>query len=84
MSESTVRRWRGELIGLLAAQAPRLDRALMKVAKQGGEVVLSTAPSYATSAAPGGPTGGTMPQGGRGQPAAVSTEIATPGRWHQR
>nr|WP_107086937.1 transposase family protein [Streptomyces viridochromogenes] len=40
VSESTVRRWRDELIGLLAAQAPRLDRALRKVAKQGGEVVL--------------------------------------------
>ncbi|MFE0801331.1 transposase family protein [Streptomyces sp. NPDC058812] len=40
VSESTVRRWRDELIGLLAAQAPRLDRALKKVAKQGGEVVL--------------------------------------------
>lgn len=40
VSESTVRRWRDELIGLLAAQAPRLDRALMKIARQGGEVVL--------------------------------------------
>ncbi|MFE9859036.1 transposase family protein [Streptomyces sp. NPDC005780] len=40
VSESSVRRWRDELIGLLAAQAPRLDRALKKVAKQGGEVVL--------------------------------------------
>ncbi|PCG86945.1 IS5/IS1182 family transposase [Streptomyces sp. WZ.A104] len=40
VSESTVRRWRDELIGLLAAQAPRLDRALEKIAKQGGEVVL--------------------------------------------
>ncbi|MFF8036050.1 transposase family protein [Streptomyces sp. NPDC016626] len=40
VSESTVRRRRDELIGLLAAQAPRLDRALKKVAKQGGEVVL--------------------------------------------
>ncbi|MFF3735248.1 transposase family protein [Streptomyces sp. NPDC002476] len=40
VSESTVRRWRDELIGLLAAQAPRLDRALKKVAKQGGKVVL--------------------------------------------
>jgi hypothetical protein len=28
VSESTVRRWRDELITLLAAQAPRLDRAL--------------------------------------------------------
>ncbi|MBB4899233.1 hypothetical protein FHS37_003293 [Streptomyces griseostramineus] len=40
VSESTVRPWRDELIGLLAARAPRLDRALKKVAKQGGEVVL--------------------------------------------
>ncbi|WP_323393593.1 transposase family protein [Streptomyces jumonjinensis] len=40
VSESTVRRWRDELIGLLAAQAPRLDRVLKKVARQGGEVVL--------------------------------------------
>ncbi|MFE0646880.1 transposase family protein [Streptomyces sp. NPDC058877] len=40
VSESTVRRWRDELIGLLAAQAPRLDRALKKVVKKGGEVIL--------------------------------------------
>lgn len=40
VSESSVRRWRDELIGLLAAQAPRLDRALKKIAKQGGELVL--------------------------------------------
>ncbi|MGY3676885.1 transposase family protein [Streptomyces sp. TE33382] len=40
VSESTVRRWCDELMTLLAAQAPRLDRALKKVAKQGGEVVL--------------------------------------------
>ncbi|CAM5729715.1 hypothetical protein SALBM217S_10091 [Streptomyces griseoloalbus] len=40
VSESTVRRWRDELIGLLAVQAPRLDRALKKIARQGGEVVL--------------------------------------------
>ncbi|MEW2120664.1 transposase family protein [Streptomyces sp. NPDC005474] len=40
VSESTVRRWRDELITLLAAQAPRLDRALKKVTKRGGEVVL--------------------------------------------
>lgn len=40
VSESTVRRWRNELIALLAGQAPRLDRALKKVARQGGEVVL--------------------------------------------
>ncbi|QEU74112.1 IS5/IS1182 family transposase [Streptomyces nitrosporeus] len=40
VSASTVRRWRDELISLLAAQAPRLDRALKKIAKRGGEVVL--------------------------------------------
>ncbi|MER6781964.1 MULTISPECIES: transposase family protein [unclassified Streptomyces] len=40
VSESTVRHWRDELIGLLAAQAPRLDRVLKKVAKKGGELVL--------------------------------------------
>ncbi|MEU2297753.1 IS5/IS1182 family transposase [Streptomyces antibioticus] len=40
VSESTVRRWRDELIRLLAAQAPRLNRALRKVVKQGEEVVL--------------------------------------------
>ncbi|MEU7563978.1 hypothetical protein [Streptomyces eurythermus] len=35
VSESTVRRWHDELIGLLAAQAPRLERALTKVARVG-------------------------------------------------
>ncbi|MEU4279777.1 transposase family protein [Streptomyces tanashiensis] len=40
ISESTVRRWREEMIALLAAQAPRLDRALKKIARKGGEVVL--------------------------------------------
>ena len=38
--ESTLRRWRDEMVGLLAAKAPRLDRALKKIAKRGGEVVL--------------------------------------------
>lgn len=41
VSAATVRRWRDELIALLAAQAPHLDRALKKVAKRGGEVVLA-------------------------------------------
>ncbi|MGW5046940.1 hypothetical protein [Streptomyces griseoluteus] len=40
VSESTVRRWRDELITLLAVQAPRLDRALKSVVKRGEEVVL--------------------------------------------
>jgi DDE superfamily endonuclease len=38
--ESTLRRWRDEMVGLLAAKAPRLDRALKRIAKRGGEVVL--------------------------------------------
>ena len=38
--ESTLRRWRDEMIGLLAARAPRLDRALRKTARRGGQVVL--------------------------------------------
>lgn len=38
--ESTLRRWRDEMIDLLAAKAPRLDRALRKIARRGGEVVL--------------------------------------------
>ncbi|GAA5063680.1 transposase family protein [Streptomyces similanensis] len=40
VSKSTVHRWRDELISLLTAEAPRLDRALKTVAKRGGEVVL--------------------------------------------
>ncbi|MFC9891910.1 transposase family protein [Streptomyces pilosus] len=39
---------RRELIGLLAVQAPRLDRALKKVARQGGEVVLIDGPLIRT------------------------------------
>ncbi|WRZ96353.1 hypothetical protein OHB54_44615 [Streptomyces sp. NBC_01007] len=68
VSESTVRRWRDELVGLLAAQVPRLDRALKKVAKRGGELVLIDGTLVPTqpnptqpSAAPDGPTGGTTP-----------------------
>lgn len=40
VSASTVRRWVLEVIDLLAARAPRLDRVLKKIAKSGGEVVL--------------------------------------------
>jgi DDE superfamily endonuclease len=40
VSASTISRWTWEIIGLLAARAPRLDRALAKVKKQGREVVL--------------------------------------------
>ncbi|MGW7520978.1 transposase family protein [Streptomyces sp. NPDC054796] len=40
VSASTVRRWVTEVLLLLAARAPRLDRALNKSAKKGGVVVL--------------------------------------------
>ncbi|WP_413754361.1 transposase [Streptomyces sp. R-74717] len=40
VSASTVRRWVIEVIGLLSARAPRLDRALKKIADDGGVVVL--------------------------------------------
>lgn len=40
IGDTTVRRWRDELTALLAARSPRLDRALKKIAKRGGEVVL--------------------------------------------
>jgi hypothetical protein len=40
VSASTVRRWLLEVIALLAARAPRLDRALAKIARSGGELVL--------------------------------------------
>ncbi|MFF0163984.1 transposase family protein [Streptomyces sp. NPDC005263] len=40
VSTSTVRRWLLEVIELLSARAPRLDRALKKIARKGGVVVL--------------------------------------------
>ncbi|WP_331254356.1 transposase family protein [Streptomyces halstedii] len=40
VGESTVRRWVKEVVKLLAARAPRLDRALKKIARGGGVVVL--------------------------------------------
>jgi hypothetical protein len=40
VSPSTVRRWVWEVIGLLAARAPRLQRALNKISVSGGDVVL--------------------------------------------
>ena len=40
VSASTVRRWVLEVIGLLAARSPRLDRALAKVARDSGCLVL--------------------------------------------
>ena len=40
VSASTIHRWTWEIIRLLAARAPRLDRALTTIRKQGGEAVL--------------------------------------------
>jgi hypothetical protein len=40
ISATTVRRWVMEVIELLAARAPRLERALKKVTRKGGHVVL--------------------------------------------
>ncbi len=40
VSASTIRRWVQEVIELLAARSPRLDRALKKIARLGGVVVL--------------------------------------------
>jgi hypothetical protein len=40
VSASTIDRWTWEIIGLLAARAPRLDRALARIKKEGGEAVL--------------------------------------------
>ena len=40
VSASTVRRWVLEVLTLLSARAPRLDRALKKLARSGGVVVL--------------------------------------------
>ncbi|MDH6630703.1 hypothetical protein M2271_008567, partial [Streptomyces sp. LBL] len=37
---TTVTRWVREVVGLLASRAPRLDRALKKIARMGGGIVL--------------------------------------------
>lgn len=59
--ESTLRRWRDEMISLLAARAPRLDRALRTVAKRGGQVVLIDGTLTPPSTAPERRTGPTTP-----------------------
>ncbi|MEU6033625.1 hypothetical protein ABZ825_42680 [Streptomyces tauricus] len=52
VSASTVRRWVLEVLGLLAARAPRLDRALKKIARRGVAVVLLDGTLVHTAAAP--------------------------------
>jgi hypothetical protein len=61
VSASTVRRWVLEAIVLLAARAPRLDRALAAITRSGGEVVLIDGTLVRTGAAPGNRTGATTP-----------------------
>ncbi|MFD9891610.1 hypothetical protein ACFWY9_19915, partial [Amycolatopsis sp. NPDC059027] len=41
VSASTIRRWLLEVIGLLAARAPRLDRVLRRLVARGAVVVLA-------------------------------------------
>jgi hypothetical protein len=40
VSPSTIRRWVWEVVELLSARAPRLDRVLRKISRKGGQVVL--------------------------------------------
>ncbi|MET9282864.1 transposase family protein [Streptomyces anthocyanicus] len=92
--KATVRRRRDELIILLAARAPRLDRALKKVVRQGGRSSRSTAPSSPPSAAaaPGRPTGELLRQTPQSRPALPHPDrrerppeldsAARPGRTH--
>jgi DDE superfamily endonuclease len=53
VSASTIHRWTWEVIGLLAARAPRLDRALAKITRQGGEAVLLDGTLIPTRRRPG-------------------------------
>jgi len=53
ISASTIHRWTWEIIALLAARAPRLDRALARIKKEGGEVVLLDGTLIPTRRRPG-------------------------------
>jgi hypothetical protein len=53
VSASTIHRWTWEIIGLLAARAPRLDRALAAITRHGGEVVLLDGTLIPTRRRPG-------------------------------
>jgi len=55
VSASTIGRWTWEIIGLLAARAPRLDRALATIKKAGGEAVLLDGTLIPTRRRPGQP-----------------------------
>ena len=53
VSASTIDRWTWEIITLLAARAPRLDRALARIKKEGGEAVLLDGTLIPTRRRPG-------------------------------
>ncbi len=53
VSASTIHRWTWEIIGLLAARAPRLDRALAAITRHGGEAVLLDGTLIPTRRRPG-------------------------------
>jgi hypothetical protein len=53
VSASTISRWTWEIIALLAARAPRLDRALAAISRQGREVVLLDGTLIPTRRRPG-------------------------------
>ena len=44
VSASTISRWTWEIIGLLAGRAPRLDRALAAITRQGGDAAAGRHP----------------------------------------
>ncbi|QEV21895.1 hypothetical protein [Streptomyces alboniger] len=56
VSRTTVDRWLKEMIELLAAKAPRPERALAKIAREGGSVVLLDGSLIPTERQPGLPT----------------------------
>lgn len=85
VSASTIRRWALEVIELLAARAPRLDRVLAKIARSGGEYVLIDGTLVRTRDAPGKPTGVTTPGNTRstaccssGSPTTAETCCGSP------
>jgi len=53
VSASTIHRWTWEIITLLAARAPRLNRALAAITRQGGEAVLLDGTLIPTRRRPG-------------------------------
>jgi hypothetical protein len=58
---TTVTRWLREVVGLLAARAPRLDRALKKITRMGGGIVLLDGSVIRTRPEPERRTGRTTP-----------------------